>query len=62
MDRVSGSMGGGDGGVEVGRDVGGALALGRVAVGRSKGVGGRKRPTAARVSESGTVGVWGGSR
>ena len=42
-------MGGVVGGVRVSRAVGGALASGMVAAGRSKGVGGRKRPTAASV-------------
>ena len=57
MDRVSDRMIGGVGGVRVGRSIGGALALGMVADGISKGVGGRTQPMAARALASGTVGV-----
>ena len=56
-DQVSRSMGGKVGGVRVRRAVGGALALGMVADGISKGVGGRTQPMAARALASGTVGV-----
>ena len=43
------------GGVRVGRAVGRALASGTAAAGSSKGVRGRKRPTAVRASASGMV-------
>ena len=42
------------GGVRVGRTVGGSLALGALAAGSSRGVQGRKWPTSARASASGT--------
>ena len=54
-DRAIGIMGSGVDGVRVGRSVGGALELGAVAAGRSKGVRGQKRPTAERASASGTT-------
>ena len=47
-------------GVRVGKAVGGALVSGTVAAGGSKGIRGRKRPTAARTSASGRVSVYNG--
>ena len=51
-------MGGGVGGVRVSISVGEAMASGMVAARRSEGLGGKKRPTAARALASGTVSVW----
>ena len=48
-------------GVRVVTAVGGVLASGTVAAGSSKGVGEWKEPTAARESESATVGIRDGS-